>query len=201
MKSVKPILIGIGAVSLLFLFRKKITNAMTNAINYFNTYRGITETDKRFYDFLYKIWRHVGYSDSWAKKAIQDRIAWSAAFISYVYKDYTDFPKSASHSHYIVASRENTQLGKGNFRLRKINEYKPKIGDLVCINRGGKNYTYDSIFKGAISHCDTVVKVNPTSIETIGGNVSNQISKTIVPTKNGYINKSGYFAIIQNISP
>lgn len=199
MKSLKPILIGIGVAGFLFLFRNNITIAMKNALEYFNKYKGIKETDQRLYDFLYKLWRHVGYSDNWAKKAIKDRIAWSAAFISYVYKDYVDFPKSASHSYYIVASRENTQQNKGNFKLRKINEYKPQVGDIVCKNRGGKNYTYDSIFKGAISHCDTVVKVNRTSIETLGGNVSNQITKTIVPTKNGYISKSGYFAIIQNL--
>lgn len=161
-------------------------------------YEGIDENSPELYNLLYDMWRNVGYGDSDAKNAIANETPWSAAFISWLFKDYPDFSRSGSHSYYIVDARENEKNASGNFRLKRINNYRPKIGDIVCKNRSTGNFTYDSIYKGGISHCDIVTKVNKDSIETIGGNVSDKITKRVVPLKDGYINKSGYFAIIEN---
>lgn len=180
------------------LVRKMKNKAVTLAKELHQNYGGTPETS--LYDFLYTIWRNVGYSDAGAKSAITNRTAWSAAFISYAFKDYPDFPKSASHSNYIVKSRDNEQNGTGTFRLKRTEEYKPKVGDIVCKNRNGGNYTYDSIYKGAQTHCDIVTEVRDNEIVTIGGNVSDTVKITKVSTSNGYINKSGYFAIISNLN-
>lgn len=172
---------------------------VSEAAGLFKKYRGIKEDSAAFKGVLKKMWRHVGYSDSSADRAIRNETPWSAAFISYAFRNYADFPKSASHSYYIVDSRTNTENRTGKFRLRRINKYRPKVGDIVCRGRGGVRLTYDSIYKGAISHCDIVVAIKDGYLITIGGNVSNQISITKVPIQQGYINKSGYFAVIQNL--
>ena len=184
--------------SVKYIKKQGIKSAVTYAKQIYSQFSGVIETDARLNSFLYKIWRHVGWGDTWAKKAIAERTAWSAAFISYLYRNYSDFPKSASHSNYIVTARNNSKNNTGNFRLRRIDQYKPQEGDIVCMNRGGNNFTYDTIYAGAISHCDTVISVSSSRIVTIGGNVSNQIKKNTVLTRNGYLYGSGFFAIIEN---
>ena len=53
-----------------------------------------------------------------------------------------------------------------------------------------------------MSHCDLVVSTNEKQAVTIGGNVSDSVTKTIVPLKNGKIDMSkenkGYFVVIKN---
>jgi hypothetical protein len=199
MRNATKIGIGIGAVTLAAIVFGNKDKIQKLALSLYDQYKGITETDAGLFDLLYKMWRHVGYSDVGAKSAIKNQTPWSAAFISWVMQKYPDFPKSASHSNYIVTARENYQAKKGNFWLRGPLAYKPKVGDILCMNRGGKRYTYQTIFRGAISHCDVVVEVHKDHIVTMGGNVSNQIKRNVVKTKNGYVDyREGYFAIIQN---
>lgn len=173
-----------------------MSSVKQQAIQLAKKYDEIDEADMP--EFLFKLWKNLGYSDSAANAAISNQTPWSAAFISYLFRKHKDFPKSASHSTYIVAARTNTANNSGKIRLRRINEYKPKPGDLVCKNRAGNNFTYDSIYVGANSHCDVVTKIRGSKIETIGGNVSNEVEKTYVNSNNGFISDPGYFAIIEN---
>jgi hypothetical protein len=48
------------------------------------------------------------------------------------------------------------------------------------------------------THCDIVVEVRPNAIVTIGGNVSNSVSHTVVRTNpQGLIIAPSYFAVIR----
>lgn len=127
---------------------------------------------------LSKYWRAAGAPD------YGDSAAWSAAFISWLFKvtgAKEKFPYASSHSVYIrqaVANRKAGMASGGIIGYRK-EEYPPKIGDLICYPRQGgvtfdSNYTYKS-------HCDLVVDIDRRNrkLVTIGGNVSNSVSKTL----------------------
>jgi peptidoglycan hydrolase-like protein with peptidoglycan-binding domain len=132
----------------------------------------------------------------------QEKHPWSAAFISWVMRKAGAggaFRYSSSHAAYIVEAKNNRLANKSNpFKAYPISEVKPEPGDLVCKSRAGSGATYDSIRRGMKTHCDIVTEVKPGSITTIGGNVSNSVSKTIVRTNaNGYISEPVYFAVIK----
>ena len=107
---------------------------------------------------------------------------WSAAFISWVMKTGgagDKFRYSTQHSVYIyqaIRDRQNSRATAGFWGWR-LNEYKPKIGDLVCWARQtGIDYDNQSggIYAG---HCDIVVAVDALQIEVIGGNVGDSVTR------------------------
>lgn len=110
---------------------------------------------------------------------------WSATFISWVYKKAgagKRFKYDAGHNVYIRDSIANRKKGKFNapFVGYKLNEYSPKVGDMVCYARQkGVNYDTDYTYK---SHCDIVVSSKPNQIEVIGGNVNQAVTKKILRT-------------------
>jgi hypothetical protein len=70
----------------------------------------------------------------------------------------------------------------------------------VCYPRqSGVNYDTKGSYS---SHCDLVVSLKDNEAISIGGNVSDSVTKTIVPLKNGKIDmekeKKGYFVVIKN---
>lgn len=126
---------------------------------------------------------------------------WSAAFISWVVKRAgggSNFKYSAGHSYYTVAAKQNRLAGNSNpFKAYRISEATPRVGDIVCLDRGS-GATYDSIREGMATHCDIVVEVQPGKLTTIGGNLSDTVRTTTVTTDaNGRINQRGYFAVIR----
>ena len=131
---------------------------------------------------------------------------WSAAFISYVMKKSgagSDFPYATAHSTYITKSIQNRKQNNSNpFKGYRTNEVKVEPGDLVCYSRSGSNAGYDTI-GGYTSHCDIVVSVSGNQADSIGGNVSQSVSKTSVPlTADGKIDTARtskpYFVVIKN---
>jgi hypothetical protein len=195
------IFLGLTTLAISGASKKKGDKAAKVAQQLLEQYRGLKETDPEMKQFLFTIWKNLGLSDKEAERYIKERIAWSAALISYVMikGGYSDFPISASHSCYNERARKNREQNTGKFHLYRINEYKPKVGDIVSKGRAGVTLTYDSVKCGLVSHSDIVVAVTPTELITIGGNVGDAISITKVPLKNGYIDKPGYYAIIKNI--
>ncbi|MFT5821219.1 MAG: hypothetical protein ACI8ZM_002468 [Crocinitomix sp.] len=196
--------IGGGTAALLILAKaisgKKsgAKKGASNALAQLKRYKGIKEDDSRFHKILMTMWMHLGYSKEKAERYIRNEIPWSAAMISYNMRDYEDFPKSASHAYYAVASRKNRAKGESNFWLYRPHEIRPKVGDIVLKGRSGARVNYDSVKVGDPTHGDIVVEVQKDYLITIGGNVSNQVKITKVAIKNGYISDPKYFAIIQN---
>lgn len=159
-------------------------------------------------DRLREYWRKGG-GVNWSDERMKDE-AWSAAFISYLMKmsgASDNFKYSTSHSVYIRdAVKNRKQNNTKTFKAFKPEEVKVEVGDLVCYPRqSGVGYDSTGSYK---SHCDIITSVKDGYAESVGGNISNSVSKTKVPlNKNGQIDKSkdrlgygGYFAIIKNRS-
>lgn len=199
--SVIGLIIGTSLLIAAASGKKSASKAATIAQKYHVKYSGMKETDAGMYDFLMMLWKSIGLTEKAAKQYIKERQPWSAAFVSacMLQAGHKDFPASASHSCYNEAARKNREKNTGMFQLYRINEYKPKVGDIVSKGRAGVKITYDTVKCGQLSHSDIVVKVTPTELITIGGNVGDTVSITKVPLKNGFIDKPGYYAIIKNL--
>jgi peptidoglycan hydrolase-like protein with peptidoglycan-binding domain len=129
-------------------------------------------------------------------------VPWSAAFISWVMKKAgagNAFNYSAGHSYYTKAAKDNRIANNDNpFKAYRISEVPPQVGDLVCKSRAGSGATYDNLQPGMATHCDVVTDVQPNRLTTIGGNVSQSVSRTIVSTDSrGLITTPNYFAVIK----
>lgn len=160
------------------------------------------EEEGGFVERVAKYWREgtgLKYDGSDTDKA------WSSAFISYIMKKSgagDKFVYNARHSKYIRDSIANRKQGKFNapFVGYRINEVAPKVGDLVCYHREDSNadfYNRTSDFK---SHCDLVVKKNKDTLEVIGGNVADAVTKRIVNiNKKGIVTDKNrkWFAVIK----
>lgn len=124
--------------------------------------------------------------------------AWSAAFICYCLRQagmpLVEFPFAAGHHTYIRWAINNTKQSKPNktYYGRKLAEYKPKPGDLIAQWRSPAptpKPSFDNQPDGFYpSHCDIVVAVSATVIETVGGNVSNRVRRSTFAATNGLLN-------------
>ncbi len=131
---------------------------------------------------------------------------WSAAFISWIMRKAgagNTFRYAAAHAIYTKAAKDNRLANNANpFKAFRLREVRPQAGDLVCRSRAGSGANYDNIHAGHKTHCDIVTEVHPGRLTTIGGNVSNSVSKTAVRLDaNGFINQPGYFAVIKVGAP
>lgn len=113
---------------------------------------------------------------------------WSAAFVSFVMHEAgagKNFSYAPSHSVYIVkalrAAKNPSPEKKFIARRHKI--YSPKLGDLIaCERQPNFDPNFDTYEDYAASgkyeaHCDIVVEKTPSAVVTIGGNVSNSVTK------------------------
>jgi len=121
---------------------------------------------------------------------------WSAAFISWIMQEAgvpeTQFPPAIAHQSYLNHFLANADLPGVPLIPHTIQEYKPKPGDLICANRGEDVPTEaieelpDSL--KARLHCDIVVETTGQTLQAIGGNVRNSVSKTILTlSPEGYL--------------
>ena len=163
---------------------------------------GGKEYDAGFAERVNKYWQE-GLNQNYSG---YDRdVAWSASFISYIWKDAgakEKFPYSASHSTYIrdsISNRKINDFSKPFVGLR-VTEYAPKVGDMVCYSRESRTDLYDET--GAYkSHCDIVVKKGRNFIEVIGGNVRQAVTKKVLLTDdNGRLidNNNNWFTVIKS---
>ena len=152
-------------------------------------------------------WRAAGNSRLSGKDCKQP---WSAAFISWIMQEagvpeYL-FPPAGAHRSYLNHILANAHHPGAVLVPHTIHEYKPKPGDLICANRGKNTPTKiievlpDSL--NAKLHCDIVVETKGQTLQVIGGNVRNSVSKTILTlSPKGYLqfNKSRpWFLIVEN---
>lgn len=113
---------------------------------------------------------------------------WSAAFISYVIRMAgagDSFAYAPSHSVYIVRALEQAKKTKPTapFIARRHKLYKPRLGDLIaCERQKLTNPNFDTyktyVAEGKYeAHCDIVTEIHPKHVITIGGNVSNSVTR------------------------
>ena len=200
-------LAAIGGGVLLYINRRKISKVARNAVDlakgefdYWNEGSNQRkENEASVFDRLKDYWQE-GADIFWSKTKMVNE-AWSAAFISYLMKKAgagDDFKYSASHSVYIRdAIKNRKEDNKNPFKGYKPEEVKVEKGDLVCYARqGGVGYDTTGAYK---SHCDMVIDVAKDKATTIGGNVSNSVSKTEVDLDdNKQIVDPKYFVVIKN---
>lgn len=205
----------IGVTGLAIMYRKEIAALLTggayqrmNAVRIakkewdkWNKDGKIKEHNSKTIDELNEYWKSVGRTYEGMKYQ-----PWSAAFISYVMKNAglgDNFKYSAMHSTYITKSIQNEKENKGRVRGLKPEDIELKEGYLVCYGRASgssANYNTTGSYE---SHCDVVVEIDKREgfATTIGGNVSDSVSKTKVPiTKKGKIDPvkgKKYFVVIK----
>ncbi len=164
------------------------------------TRKGGFEANRGFAQRVGEYWR-VGTGQKY--DGTDTDVAWSSAFISYIMKKGgagKKFVYDPSHSKYITDSISNRKKGlvQKPFVAYKLNEYAPKVGDLICYSRQrGVSYNSSYPYK---SHCDIVVSKGKNKIEVIGGNVNNSVTKKIISTDNrGIVNDKKYdwFTVIK----
>jgi hypothetical protein len=161
----------------------------------------IKETDSSIRTRLQDYWR-TGTGSERHEVNWPSEVPWSAAFISWVMRKAgagRAFSYSGQHAIYISAAKKNRlQNNQNPFKAYRTTEVAPRIGDLVCKSRAGSQATYETIQPGMKTHCDIVVEVRPNAIVTIGGNVSNSVSHSVVRTnQQGLITAPSYFAVIR----
>ncbi len=115
---------------------------------------------------------------------------WSAAFMSWLMRTAgvaaTAFPPADAHWVYLNAIQDQAQQPDALFIPHPLAQYSPRPGDLVCAYRESPDTIQrlellPRIPPNTRLHCDLVIKTDSDSIEIIGGNVRNSVSKTIMP--------------------
>lgn len=168
-------------------------------------WEGLKETSQKASQLLLKYWKSVGrvFNVSQMQSAnVHSSYPWSSAFISYLFfmagaKD--QFPYSAAHSGYFQLAKQNRNNPNAKLRGFRVNEYAPKVGDLVVYSRSqGKGYDSNDYFA---AHGELVIEIGKGFIETAGGNVANTAKESTYKTDtNGYLNGNqvSFFMVIQN---
>ncbi len=118
--------------------------------------------------------------------------AWSAAFVSWVFRaagvDAPEFPPSAAHSFYLdgLLATARDWPDRAPFLPRAPSEHAPRPGDLVCRDRSPvplRHWT-DRLRETGVfrpMHCDIVVAAAEGSVRAIGGNVGDAVTMVAFP--------------------
>ena len=136
---------------------------------------------------------------------------WSAAFVSWVMQaagvSSELFPPAGAHWVYLtrILSHADTDA---SFLPHTRQAYSPKSGDLICASREAYLSPYiEEIptvdwLESAKLHCDIVVKKQGRTLEAIGGNVRNSVSRSILTlSPEGFLQPTPHrrwFLIIEN---
>lgn len=140
------------------------------------------------------------------------RQPWSAAFVSWVMLTAGVpsflFPPSRAHWVYLEHIIRGSDGPSRSFVPHDIKTYKPQPADLICASREYlppptiRKPSDASFLDNTKLHCDIVVARNDDTLEAIGGNVRNSVSKSILtldssghlqPTK-----RRPWFIVIEN---
>jgi hypothetical protein len=137
---------------------------------------------------------------------------WSAAFMSWVMEGAGvpegQFPPASAHWIYLASLIDQSDYPGRWFVPRRVADHSPNPGDIVCAARGPyrpvvlDGYTSPDALKGANTHCDLVVGKDGQTLEVIGGNVRNSVSKsTLELDSDGHLQavpRRPWFVILQN---
>ena len=138
--------------------------------------------------------------------------AWSAVFVSWCVKEAgatkLQFNFASQHSQFVHTSIRNARQGLGSFHGHPIDQYRPKLGDIVQNNRAGNefDFVHASTHKSYPSHSAVVYEVGVDNkgryLRTIGGNEADSVGmKEVRLDSEGFIkNDAGlYISIIETL--
>jgi hypothetical protein len=128
-------------------------------------------------------WRAVGHPEI---DGMDCDKPWSAAFISWVMQhagvpEY-QFQPAIAHWVYLSRAIDDAPLPARWFVPRRVEDYSPRPGDLICSSRGPRRvrtfggYTTPAMLRNTSTHCDLVIAVEGRRLQAIGGNVRNSVS-------------------------
>jgi hypothetical protein len=189
---------------------------------------GYTEDDRPVYDNMVAYWAATGEGDfdSWAdcfagwQRKCPWHLPWSAAFVSWVMAEAgmpaDRFLPNENHWTYVREIVVRAGNPEAAFLPEPVDRYRPQPGDLICKTRGGaETPTFDALLADPDGpgeflpmHCDLVVANRGSAlipngfIEAIGGNVANSVSKSLIPSREGYLipGRAGrWFVVLRNI--
>ena len=154
-------------------------------------------------------WRAVGHPEIDGMDCTEP---WSAAFISYVMRGAgvppSQFRPAIAHWVYLSQAIDDAGMPGRWFVPQRISDYSPRPGDLICSSRGPRRpgmiggYTSSSMLQGTNTHCDLVIATHGRTLEAIGGNVRNSVSKISVELDSKgrlqNIPRRPWFMILQN---
>lgn len=167
------------------------------------------DDDASYSDRVAMYWRAVGKRDL---SGMDCRQPWSAAFISWIMQGAgvpdRQFRPAIAHSTYLAGLIEDASLPGRWFVPRRLSDYSPRPGDLICAGRGASRPAgYDGYVDpwqllGNKTHCDLVVAKNGQTLEVIGGNVRNSVSRTTLELDaKGHLQplpRRPWFVIVEN---
>ncbi len=141
---------------------------------------GVWEDERRGSPRVGQYWRAV--AEDWSGRDCDK--PWSAAFISWLMLEAGVpaelFPPTGLHADYLRAIARTEGDPNARFALRDARLFRPRPGDLICATRAGASIpAYNQIPDGTTMHCDLVVFNDGQTLESIGGNVRNSVSKTV----------------------
>lgn len=129
-------------------------------------------------------WRAVGHPEL---TGMDCQKPWSSAFIGWVMQQAgvpaDQLRPAIAHWEYLAEIIERVSEPGRYFVPRRIRDYSPEPGDLICAWRPGSQpilidgQIAPESLMGLKAHCDLVVKKQGRVLEAIGGNVRNSVSR------------------------
>lgn len=185
-------------------FRTELVKAVSAELTRF---AGRKETNPAVRDILIEYWtKGAGRSIAGAKTEINNRTAWSAAFISFCVKKAlaasgsgAKFVFSASHSEYAgaaILNFVNSKAAPAFYGLPPTGSgaVKPEVGDIIGVTRVAHVDDYADALDAArnndryFSHFDVVTSKSGGTIKRVGGNVSDSVTeKSLALTSAGIL--------------
>lgn len=198
------LLIGIG-ILLYFKYTSFKSKILRIAKAELNKWKGLSELSTQATGYLLDYWKSVGFNftpQQMQSKDVQSAYPWSSAFISFLFLKAganSRFPYSSSHSGYFQQAKANRNNKNASLRGFRINEYAPKVGDIVVYSRkDGAGYDTNGYFP---AHGELVIEKGKNYIKAIGGNVSNTVKiSTYMTDQKGMLSngKVPFFMVIEN---
>jgi Rv2525c-like, glycoside hydrolase-like domain/Uncharacterized protein conserved in bacteria (DUF2272) len=173
----------------------------------FETFHQFSENDPPLRSQIRRFWEEIGFTFPGVETP------WSAVLISWCVKTAgateSEFRPSTAHSRFVFRAIQNQNQGVGVFRGRRLDEYRPAVGDILHNNRGGQRLTYDfaAAHEAYESHSAIIVELGSNAegpfAKTIGGNEGDTIGLKRVPlTDDGFVKQrdaNPYICIIQDL--
>lgn len=150
----------------------------------FDNFGGFHETTPQMAGRIKKYWTGLGLDFPGVGTA------WSAVFVSFhVMKagaSAAEFKFSPRHGVFVRKAIANSAQGVGLFRGRRLQDYSPKLGDIIQNNRNGNKFDFQFAAQNDAyeSHSAIVVEEgidgNGRYVRTVGGNESDTVGEKVV---------------------
>jgi len=132
--------------------------------------------------------------------------SWSAAFLGWVMQTAgvppAQFPPAPSHAVYLSRITDAAAEPDRYWVPRRVPDYSPKPGDIVCATRNPRAGTDLGSLPERGTQCDLVVGRDGATLEVIGGDVRNAVSKSRLPLDaQGHLQpvmRRAWFLILEN---